>query len=274
MKAFDEVVEKRRLAGKKSGESRKKKTLEHNPNTCSTNVQLLDKKSEEEKKEELIKLKQLVSTKTPNALNDLFDSGDFIYLLSKYSLRQRLVTILTALITLGFIAFIFLPILFIFINYTTELIFHFIKGYYIETYTSLFDNIQIAVELKIPAPEKLHDFLSLFKSSLDFEQLSLLKINFQHNMFLLVTIVTFLEIGLPALINIVLHYHKIQIYISLLKAILLTTLLTIFIQFFITEVYYMDTTKIIGFSTIYLFMISYFLMQESSTLLHKDQKDK
>jgi hypothetical protein len=154
MKAFDEVVEKRRLAGKKSGESRKKKTLEHNPNTCSTNVQLLDKKSEEEKKEELIKLKQLVSTKTPNALNDLFDSGDFIYLLSKYSLRQRLVTILTALITLGFIAFIFLPILFIFINYTTELIFHFIKGYYIETYTSLFDNIQIAVELKIPAPEK------------------------------------------------------------------------------------------------------------------------
>jgi hypothetical protein len=93
-------------------------------------------------------------------------------------------------------------------------------------------------------------------------------------MFLLVTIVTFLEIGLPALINIVLHYHKIQIYISLLKATLLTTLLTIFIQFFITEVYYMDTTKIIGFSTIYLFMISYFLMQESSTLLHKDQKDK
>jgi len=77
MKAFDDVVEKRRLAGKKSGESRRQKAIEHKPNICSTSVQLLDKKSEEKKKEELIKLKQLVLTKTPNALNDLFYSGDF-----------------------------------------------------------------------------------------------------------------------------------------------------------------------------------------------------
>lgn len=77
MEAFDVVVEKRRIAGKKSGEVRRKKAIEHKPNTCSTGVERLEENREEEKRKKLHELKQLIFSKTPNALKDLFDSGDY-----------------------------------------------------------------------------------------------------------------------------------------------------------------------------------------------------
>lgn len=77
MKALDVIKEKRRLAGKKSGESRRKKQIEHNSNKCSTSVELLDKNRKEEKRKELIELKSLILSKSTNALYDLFSSGNY-----------------------------------------------------------------------------------------------------------------------------------------------------------------------------------------------------
>lgn len=54
---LDKIKEQRRIAGKKSGESRRKKAIEQKLNTCSTEVERLDKsrvdKKEEEKEEEI-----------------------------------------------------------------------------------------------------------------------------------------------------------------------------------------------------------------------------
>ena len=55
MSNLDKIKEQRRLAGKKSGESRRKKAIEQKVNTCSTDVERLDKNrlDYKEEKEEI-----------------------------------------------------------------------------------------------------------------------------------------------------------------------------------------------------------------------------
>lgn len=76
MKAFDEIIEKRKFAGEKSGEARRQKATQHQLNTCLTSVQLLDNKKEE-KRRKLYELKEQIFSKSTQALSDLFSSGAY-----------------------------------------------------------------------------------------------------------------------------------------------------------------------------------------------------
>lgn len=83
MKALDEIKEKRRLAGKKSGEARRKNQIEHKSNKCSTNDELLDKSIEEEIITEIEKLHQLYQSKSSNAILEIQKYGDYKDMFSK-----------------------------------------------------------------------------------------------------------------------------------------------------------------------------------------------
>jgi hypothetical protein len=82
MEAFDMVVEKRRLAGKKSGEARRKKAIEHKSNKCSTSDVRLEQNKEEEKRKKLDELKNKIQSRTTDALHNLYKSGDYTSLFS------------------------------------------------------------------------------------------------------------------------------------------------------------------------------------------------
>ncbi len=78
MENLDKIKEQRRLAGLKSGEARKKKSLEQKENKCSTSDELLNKNGDKKKeKEELKLLKQLFKQKSANAILELNKTKDY-----------------------------------------------------------------------------------------------------------------------------------------------------------------------------------------------------
>jgi hypothetical protein len=83
MKSLDSIIEKRKIAGKKSGEVRKQKSIEHKLNMCSTDVERKDKIRKEKIKEDISLLKNLVSSKSANEILNLDSKSTYKALLSK-----------------------------------------------------------------------------------------------------------------------------------------------------------------------------------------------
>lgn len=68
MENLDKIKEQRRIAGLKSGESRKIKAIEHKLNKCSTQVERVDKSKKEKIIKEIKKLKNFLADKSANAI--------------------------------------------------------------------------------------------------------------------------------------------------------------------------------------------------------------
>lgn len=77
MENLDKVKEQRRVAGLKSGESRKIKAIEHKLNKCSTQVERIDKNKKEEIIKEINKLKNFLSDKSANAILQIAKNEDY-----------------------------------------------------------------------------------------------------------------------------------------------------------------------------------------------------
>jgi hypothetical protein len=82
MENLDKVKEQRRIAGLKSGESRKIKAIEHKLNKCSTKVERVDNIKKEEIIKEIKKLKTFLADKSLNAILQISQNGDYKDLVS------------------------------------------------------------------------------------------------------------------------------------------------------------------------------------------------
>ena len=77
MENLDKIKEQRRIAGLKSGESRKIKAIEHKLNKCSTQVERIDKSKKEKIIKEIKKLKDFLSDKSANAILEISKNEDY-----------------------------------------------------------------------------------------------------------------------------------------------------------------------------------------------------
>lgn len=77
MENLDKVKEQRRIAGLKSGESRKIKAIEHKLNNSSTKDERIDKNKKEEIIKEIKKLKDFLADKSANAILEIAKNEDF-----------------------------------------------------------------------------------------------------------------------------------------------------------------------------------------------------
>ena len=91
-------------------------------------------------------------------------------------------------------------------------------------------------------------------------------IPFQHGMFFILTFVLFCEIGIPSIINGLIYKEKRKVLLTVLFAAVKSTLLVVFLQIFIRKAYFIDISNAMGAGTIFMFAISFFLMQESIEL--------
>ncbi|MGE4444908.1 MAG: DUF4373 domain-containing protein [Candidatus Altimarinota bacterium] len=71
MQAFDTIIEKRRIAGKKSAEARRKKAIEQKFNICSTHVERKDKIRKEKIRKDINSLQNFLNNKTANEISKI-----------------------------------------------------------------------------------------------------------------------------------------------------------------------------------------------------------
>lgn len=83
MENLDKIKEQRRIAGKKSGESRKNKLIEQKVNKCSSKVKRLEKNKVEKINKEIITLRSLCKMKSANELLEISKDKSYENLFSK-----------------------------------------------------------------------------------------------------------------------------------------------------------------------------------------------
>ena len=86
---------------------------------------------------------------------------------------------------------------------------------------------------------------------------------FQQGMFFVFTLVTIMEVALPALVNFIIVGNKAlgKVFIVATK----TAVLTLSLQYFIANAYFVDTSRIFGTVTLFMFLVSFFLMQKTES---------
>nr|VFK54118.1 MAG: hypothetical protein BECKTC1821F_GA0114240_100415 [Candidatus Kentron sp. TC] len=175
-------------------------------------------------------------------------SIDF-FLFSKIAIRNNLISIIAIMIFLGFLGNILIPALL-----------HFLQFFENEVTHALIEKIEFLDE----NASLKSDFLSISVLE-DFMYLGYIEtIAFQNKMFTLLVVVSFVGFFLPLLLKYYFFGKGVKMLLSYaLKSTIASTVLVLFVTFFIQRAYYIDTSNIINSSSSFIFLLSYFFMLDT-----------
>lgn len=190
---------------------------------------------------------------------------------SKQALRRNFGTIILYLILFAMLGWVLLPCLFFSINIVedsaanlllsnihTEANWNMIKNNGYHSQSPIY-NITL-----LPAPSDMNEALSFTHPFTPIDKAKSFLPFFQQTMFIVIVVLSFFEIGLPSIINFFLFKTKRAAYRSLIWATIKTVGVTTFLQLFISKLFFINTSLLVSFSTIFFFLISFFLMQQST----------
>ena len=202
------------------------------------------------------------------------------YLFSKQIIRHRFKNVIIGIIFLALFGWALLPILFGQLELIENEGFKFLsdngeyeinwqwmhnKGYFS-------NNTNRTSFLDLPSPNNLKKSLSWLRNAGGLENYEELKKHFsyfQKKMFFVLTLIILCEIGIPSVINGLIYKEKRKVLLTVLFATVKSTLLVVFLQIFIRKAYFIDISNAMGAGAIFMFAISFFLMQESIELGNK-----
>ena len=199
------------------------------------------------------------------------------YLFSKQIIRHRFKNVVIGIFFLALFGWTLLPILFGQLQFIENKGFNYLlgQGEYKTNWEYTYDkgyfinNINRNSFLNLPTPNNLKKSLSWLKnigSTDSYEELQKHFSYFQKRMFFVLTLIILCEIGIPSIINAMIYKEKRKVLLTVLYATIKSTILVIFLQVFIRKAYFIDISDIMGAGTIFMFAISFFLMQESIEL--------
>ena len=196
-----------------------------------------------------------------------------IFLFSQESIRRNFKTIIDAIVFFLILGWILIPGLFFCFDFTAvyfeKLILN--KHSYKENYELIEsegynNNLLKKATLKLPNVTNLKDELHAIRSIINYEKIKKNLKKMQRGLFFILTLVSFCEIGIPSIVNAVIFKNKRKalknIFISTIK----TTILIICLQLIISKGFFIDISNIIGLSSLFFIIISFFLMQDTIQL--------
>lgn len=191
------------------------------------------------------------------------------YLFSKQSIRRQFTSILTFLACLVVLGWILLYSLFgaleriertgssFLLNefeYREKWDFIVEDGYL--QYSTTSDSIA-----GVPSPDQLERSLS-WLPALRSEARTLFP-QFQKGMFFILTLASLFQIGIPSVISAAIYKDRRKALLGVFLATLKSTLLVGGLQLFIRKAFFVDISEVMGIGTVFLFTVSFFLMQQS-----------
>lgn len=193
------------------------------------------------------------------------------YLFSNDSLRSSFCSIVGAMVFLAALGWFFVPALIISIKWLEEAAAQFMVGYmgYAGKYNYLMASVSSDLnglpEILNPVkPENLSSHLSVLPDEW-LAQYDIFLPLFQKNMFLVLTAISCISIGMPAVVHAAISAGKRKASKLVLVATIKSTLLVAALQFFVREAFFVDISSLGGMGAVFLFSVSFFLMQQSKT---------
>ena len=184
------------------------------------------------------------------------------YFFSKQAIRNKLSGIISFLVFIALLGNVFIPVLFGELAYITNsgprLMLKNLE--YEQKYQKLvedgYTNTKNPRVVNLPSPNEMRNYMWYFLDLDDNFKPNILIKQFQQGMFFIVTIVCFFEVAIPSIGNAVV-YRK---YRDGLKKIIWSTINSIVIvgclHFLVEKAYFVDTSKVIGLTTLFLFVVS------------------
>ena len=193
------------------------------------------------------------------------------FLFSKHSIRTRFKGVIAIMIFFFLLGWVLFPMLFfgyrIIIDKSIENLLP--EDEYKLQYSLIVEGSHIDIFkenskkiIGLPLPEN-------YKKSLSFVSISdttILKNSlkpFQRVMFLILNIVMIGEVGFLSVVNAFIHKRKRKALLAVFYATLKSSLLIIFLGIFIKFAFFIDTSTQLGIGTFFIFLTSFFLMEQS-----------
>ena len=184
------------------------------------------------------------------------------YFFSKQVIRNKLSVIISFLVFIALLGNVFIPVLFGELAYITNLGPRLmLKNLeYEQKYQKLvedgYTNTKNPRVVNLPSPNEMRNYMWYLLDLDDNFKPNILIKQFQQGMFFIVTIACFFQIAIPSIGNAVV-YRK---YRDGLKKIIWSTINSIVIvgclHFLVEKAYFVDTSKVIGLTTLFLFVVS------------------
>ena len=184
------------------------------------------------------------------------------FLFSKSSVQRRLKMSFDMLFFLALIGWVVIPGFGLFYDYVQP---HVCEPF--EYLLSIDATMQSLGEVQDPLLEMGKSYYSFVKSL--FSNMSVAEIfhvdtfnafiqEIQSTFFALVIFIQFVMVAMPLAMIVVLKKNDRGFYFYVFKSTMKTVVLLLAVQFFIAEVYFVDTSSLLGTATIFLFFLSYF----------------
>ncbi len=114
----------------------------------------------------------------------------------------------------------------------------------------------------LPAPSELKSKLFWWGDMFYISNLKSLLPVLQKHLFNILIFIAFLETGVPSIVNICIYKKKRKAVIRIFVSVLKTTIITMSFQYIMSKFFFINTSFVFGSSTLFIFIISLFLMQE------------
>ena len=196
------------------------------------------------------------------------------YLLSKNAIRRRFKSILWGVAVLTLFGWFLLPMLFgsfqWFEHFGTKILKDNVK--YLEEWEVLrnegFSQQEKSITsiAHLPDPNNLTQAISCLDKLGDYETLNNLFSLFQRGLFFIITLLALCEIGIPSIANAIIYGSRREALRKVFLATAKSTILVIVLQLFVAKAFFVDISRALGIGTVFLFAVSFFLMQQSTEI--------
>lgn len=194
------------------------------------------------------------------------------YLFSKSTIRNRFKEIFSILIFFALFGWLLIPFLLKSFDYTEsyaeKLMLDFSYKDKLEIIKSEgFDNYNdMYSKLNLPNPAELKKDLSVVSQlHILWNSKNALKL-FQQGLFFIITLGAFLDIGIPSVLNALFYKSKRKALKLIFYTTLKSTAIILILQLIISNLFFIDVSDYLGIGTIFLFIMTFLLMQSSTNI--------